>query len=271
MSDHWRFPTHGANSDGVILWEVVPHRKRGRGMDIDDSRMHVLEGAANFRDLGGFPTADGRQVRRGRLFRSDVLYRLTDADMEALRALGIRTVIDLRSEREVRTYGIGPLDTPDIRHVNVPLVDDATAETATLADVSIGLLRHLPDAFRSIVGHLAEGPFPLVLTCFAGKDRTGIASALILGALGVSRRDIVADYALSERHMARLMGLHATSNPDYVRGDPLPDWLLATPATMEAILTAIDEEWGSIRGYLASIGVPSDELDRFAGALIEPA
>lgn len=239
-------------------------------MDIGGSRIHTLEGAANFRDLGGLSTSDGREVRRGRVFRSDALYRLTDSDLNVLLALGIRTVIDLRSTEEVRNYGIGPLEKAGIWHVNVPLFYDDPIMAASMVDEYIGLLRHVRDGFRTIFGHLAEDHCPLVLNCFAGKDRTGITSALILGALSVPDHLIVADYALSEQHMARHMHIHRASH-DHESLDTLPAWLMAAPTTMEATLAAIAEEWGSVRGYLKSIGLSSDELERIVSSLTASA
>lgn len=240
-------------------------------MTSSESRILLLEGAANFRDLGGLPTADGRVVRRGRIFRSDVLYRLTNNDMSVLRALGIRTVIDLRSPGEVRHYPKSPLAAIGLQHVNVPIVTDELSITESLVDDYVLLLRHVREGFRSIFGHLARDHYPLVINCFAGKDRTGITSALILGALGVPDGEIVADYALSEQHMSRLMSIHRAPDDAPAGPETLPPWLVATPATMEATLSTIATEWGSVRGYLDAIGVPADDLQRIVDALVEPA
>lgn len=101
-------------------------------MTIHESRILQLEGAANFRDLGGLPTSDGGFVRRGRIFRSDVLYRLTERDTIALRPLGIRTVIDLRARDEVDYYPESPLKVAGLQHFNVPIVADASMVAGSL-------------------------------------------------------------------------------------------------------------------------------------------
>lgn len=238
---------------------------------IDESRILQLEGVVNFRDLGGLPTSDGRTVRRGRIYRSDVLYRLTPGDTIALRPLGIRTVIDLRSRDEVRNYPESPLIAAGLQHFNVPIVVDAPLVANTMVEDNLLLLRNVREGFRAIFGHLARDIFPVVINCFAGKDRTGLASALILGALGVPDDEIVADYALSERHMLRHLNLHRASDDAPAHSGPLPSWLVATPATMEMTLNAISEEWGSVRGYLEAIGVSADELRRISKALVETA
>jgi len=240
-------------------------------MTSSESRILVLEGAANFRDLGGLPTADGRVVRRGRIFRSDVLYRLTNNDTIVLRALGIRTVIDLRSLDEVRHYPKSPLAAIGLQHFNVPIVTDELSITESLVDDYVLLLRNVREGFRRIFGHLARDHYPLVINCFAGKDRTGITSALILGALGVPDGEIVADYALSEQHMSRLMSIHRASDDAPAGPATLPPWLVATSATMDATLSTIATEWGSVRGYLEAIGVTADDLQRIVDSLVEPA
>jgi len=244
--------------------------KRGdAGMTINEPRILQLEGAVNFRDLGGLPTSDGGLVRRGRIFRSDVLYRLTESDTIVLRPLGIKTVIDLRSRDEVRNYPESPLKVAGIHHFNVPIVTDASMVPGSMTEEYLLLHRKVGEGFRVIFGHLANDHYPLVINCFAGKDRTGLTSALILGALGVPDDEIVADYALSEQHMLRHMHIHRASDDAPAGSGLLPTWLAATSATMEATLHAISEEWGSVRGYLESIGIPAEELQQISDALVE--
>jgi protein-tyrosine phosphatase len=109
----------------------------------------------------------------------------------------------------------------------------------------------------------------LVINCFAGKDRTGLTAALILGALGVPDDVIVADYALSGQYMFRHVHIHQSPDDASPPPEVLSSWLEATPATMEATLQAIAAEWGSVRGYLASIGVPAAEQRQIKAALVE--
>lgn len=238
-------------------------------MNMHELRKIELEGAANFRDLGGLPTSEGGSVRRGCLFRSDVLYRLAEIDTIALRPLGIRTVIDLRSRDEVRSYPESPLKVAGLQHVNVPIVSDVYSETGDIPEDYLLLLRNAGEGFREIFGLLASDPYPLVINCFAGKDRTGLTSALILAAIGVPDDVIVADYALSERHMRRHMHIHRSPDAVTAASGPLPTWLEASATTMEATLQVISAQWGSVPGYLASIGIPADELQQISDALVE--
>jgi protein-tyrosine phosphatase len=236
-------------------------------MTIDASRIHQLEGAANFRDLGGLPTSDGRIVRRGHIFRSDVLYKLTENDMLVLQPLGIRTVIDLRSHDEVRKSAQSRLRAAGLQHFHVPIVDvTEPGADNSLVDQYVQLLRNVGDGFRSIFGHLAQDHYPIVVNCFAGKDRTGITSALILGALGVPEGEIVADYALSGQNMLRLLHLHPQPGVD--PADIPPSWIAVDAVIMERFLAAITAEWGSVHGYLTSIGVTHDEITHIQETLI---
>ena len=240
----------------------------------DDTTLHAsriirLEGAANVRDLGGIPTSDGRSVRRGRIFRSDVLYRLTETDTLTLRSYGIRTVIDLRSHHEVSHYPESSLKRANLQHFNVPIMTDAKMGLGNMAEDYLLLLRDAGAGFREIFGYLARDYDPLVINCFAGKDRTGLASALIQGALGVPDDVIAADYALSEQHMFHHMHIHRAPEDTTAGPRLLPSWLEANSATMESTLQAIAEEWGSVWGYLVSIGIPAEELRQISDALIE--
>jgi protein tyrosine/serine phosphatase len=205
------------------------------------------------------------------MFRSDVLYRLTGNDSLALSALGIRTVIDLRSTGEVNHYPESPLKLAGLQHFNVPITTDEASATGSLAEDYLLLLRNAHEGFREVFGHLANDHFPLVMNCFAGKDRTGLTCALVLGALGVPDDVIAADYAFSEQHMARLMHIHR--RPEVLLAEPgvLPTWLAATSETMVETLHAISAEWGSVHGYLESIGIPAEELRRICEALVECA
>jgi len=260
-----------SDKNTVQTREPVEHPLSGdaAGTTIHESRILQLEGAANFRDLGGLPTSDGGLVRRGRIFRSDVLYRLTEGDTIALRRLGIRTVIDLRSRDEVRRYPQSSVKVAGLHHVNVPIGVDAYSATESLTEDYMLLLRGAGTGFREIFGHLAKVHSPLVINCFAGKDRTGLTSALILGSLGVPDDVIVADYTLSESNMWRLMDIHRSTIAAPVESGLLPTWLAATSATMDATLHAISEEWGSVRRYVESIGVPAEELRQIRDALVD--
>ena len=175
---------------------------------------HVrLEGNYNLRDLGGYETADGRVVKTGRLFRSDELHGLTDADLDVIAELGVRVMFDLRNEEERRLKPnrippdvvVHERQAPPQEKQGRTLEEQvAQGERPIQADddefgaVYVALLTYLGKELRHIVELAAEADEkPLLFHCVAGKDRTGIAAAILLGLLGVPDETILDDYELT--------------------------------------------------------------------------
>ena len=169
----------------------------------------ALEGGSNFRDLGGYRTADGHTVRKGMVFRSAHLGTLTDRDRAALGKLGVRTVVDLRGVSEAaetphRIDGtgariVGAHIEPRIGEKIRAAVEDGTASPFLmmqyLTDHYRDYPRHCAPGFRTLFATLSDGTHrPLVFHCTAGKDRTGFASALLLTLLGVPWDTVMEDY-----------------------------------------------------------------------------
>lgn len=242
-------------------------------------RVIELEGCLNFRDLGGYPTADGRRVRWRRLFRSDGLHVLSAADVRRLRdELQIGDVIDLRSSAELRIDGRGLLEREPIRFHHLPLFDGANvsadreaAAALNLADRYFLLAEFARDAIARVVMVLAEAPSPAVYHCAAGKDRTGVVSAVLLGALGVRDEMIVADYAATQENLDAIVArLMATEGYRSMLEALPPDTLHAEPATMIDLLTRVRERYGSMAEYLIAAGVARSTLEQLADATLEP-
>ena len=158
-----------------------------------------LEGCLNFRDLGGYPTADGRRLRWRRLFRSDALHHLTPADVLRLREeIGLAHVVDLRSSGELRAEGRGPLEREPLAFHHLPLFDGLGGRRAAegvpdLAELYFAMAEYAREPIARVIATLARASGPAVYHCAAGKDRTGLVSAVLLGLLGVRDEQIVAD------------------------------------------------------------------------------
>lgn len=230
----------------------------------------VLEGAYNFRDLGGLPGPDGKRVVARRVFRADRLSHLTAADSALLAGLGITRVFDLRSSAELAGDGIGEFAAVADRHRHVPLVQvalsasDPTIDWAgiNLQDRYLEMLRVGGAVIRTVFEHIAgAGVCGTVFHCTGGKDRTGVLAAVLLRALGVADEVIVEDYAVSEVYLEPVVRLHRESmeaegiDPAailYLCGSP--------PRRMRDMLTAMDETWGSIDDYLRAIGVTQETM-----------
>jgi protein-tyrosine phosphatase len=182
----------------------------------DSPARHLnLEGASNFRDLGGYPTVDGRTVRWRQIFRSNHLGRLTAADIEIVRRLGVRSAFDFRGleERAIAACGIETIAVHSlpIEPTVVATLRARLAAGSLSADDALEIMResyrnyvrHNTHSFRALFAHLLEDHAPLVIHCTAGKDRTGFACALVLHAVGVPDDVIAEDYLLTNRFYRR--------------------------------------------------------------------
>jgi protein-tyrosine phosphatase len=228
-----------------------------------------LYGQSNFRDLGGYTTADGRRVKPGLIFRSGELSNLTPDDYRVLATLRLRTVYDLRTDGEraaaPTVWAAGPVQTLASSKPGSPLAGlsptgGGALTPAVARTIMLGFYRQMPTAyapeFKVIFQQLLDDQAPLLLHCTAGKDRSGLASALILTALGVPRAQVVADYELTNRHLDLADLRRAGVNSAFLARMP-PDvaqvFLAADPAYLQASFQAIDQNYGSIDAYLAQV------------------
>ena len=226
----------------------------------------MLEGCVNFRDLGGYATRDGREIGWRRLFRADGLNRLTEADRSLLVELGLATVIDLRTVDEAEQRGRFPVEEVPVRYVDLPLTDllPSPEELPEWREASYVASRYGrmvdeggPVLTQAIEVLASAGSLPAVVHCSAGKDRTGVLSALVLAFLGVPDQTIVEDYALSAAAMDRLFERLKAEYPDSVEEVErfAPAILHVAPATMEEFLESIRAAYGSYEGLAGALGV----------------
>lgn len=236
----------------------------------------LLVGAPAFRDIGGLRTADHRRVRAGRVFRSCGLMELTDADVQVVRdRIGLRCVIDLRDANEVERDGIGPLPVDRLVYRNLPLLDvveHGPAQGDTLLDRYRRFLERGAPNLARVVETIAEpAHHPLVVHCTAGKDRTGIVTALLLAVLGVDAQSIATDYGAGRAQRDWLLQFLARRG---VQGPRLaamrPEWLDSDPAVMHDFLRMLQAEHGGAARYLAAAGCNGAVLQRLQHALLEP-
>jgi protein-tyrosine phosphatase len=246
-------------------------------------RLVPLESAFNVRDLGGYPTVDGRVVRWRTLYRADALHRLTDDEVTLLGERGVRTALDLRSDAEVErgqlaaerlgltlhhlpvlggTWAIGDLD-----------LEGEPGEV--LSSLYVGMLDVGAPAIRAALEVLAgDDALPALFHCSAGKDRTGVLAAIVLTLLGVHREVVVADYALTSRSMERMLAAmreRRSASPDWTETlQEQPSAFVMAPAeAMERFLDRVADLHGDVDGYVASIGVDPEVLDRLRDRLLE--
>lgn len=236
-----------------------------------------LEGASNFRDLGGYRTVEGRTVRWRQLFRSNHLGRLTEADAAIVRRLGVRSAFDFRGleERASAACGLTEIEVYSlpIEPTVIAALKARLAAGSLSAPVALEIMRESyrnyvllnTDSFRALFAHLLEDRAPLVIHCTAGKDRTGFACALILHALGVPDEVIAEDYLLTNRFYRR----------DPSSASELPDDVRAAIGSVEASFLAaafgaIRLAYGDVEHYLLDgLGLRERERARLKARYLE--
>lgn len=255
-------------------------------------RLLPLEGGRNFRDLGGYTTADGQTVRWGRLFRSGYMTGLTNADYDYLSAIGIKVVCDLRSKQERENEPTKWRANPGARYVSWDYESVSSGMEALFADGVptpqqthefmrdgyADIVYDQSDRYAVIFDELAAGNIPLAFNCSAGKDRAGMAAALILTALGVERDQIVHDYSLSETfvdYMAAFAGPDIDKDSPYAFLAQLPPEVLSPmlrsdPEFINTAFKTIETDHGSVMNFIRTeLKVSDEELAAIRGALLE--
>ena len=251
-------------------------------------RLLPLEGAQNFRDLGGYPTEGGRRVRWGRVFRSDSLAGLSDADLGYLERIGLRLVCDFRGDAEVAEEPNRLAGRPGFDYWRQPLGDASVQpsewrrrfESGELGDVDASWLtrsyRGMMDQCAAEIGAVfrrlaREDGLPAVLNCTAGKDRTGVSAALLLLVLGVAREHVLEDYALTGRYTGDR--IRAAERFFAGRGvDPTRVSALmgSEPATLAGALDHLEEaHGGALRWARERAGLTDAELAALRETLLE--
>jgi protein-tyrosine phosphatase len=243
-------------------------------------RLVPLAQGSNFRDIGGYPAADGKHVRWGLIYRSGAQPMLSDADLAELRGLRLAQLVDLRSDEE-RVLAPTRIDGVAYTAVGYSMQELMPAGGSKPIRNGADLYRRFPERFapqlKIIFADLLGSHAPLVYNCSAGQDRTGFATAMILSALGVPRETIYADYLLStvyRRPEFEMPPIDAAAHP----GDPVAQMFAqyhkraARPQSLiddqgHPFLTGafeeIDAKWGAVDGYLQQeIGLTPTDITR---------
>jgi len=241
------------------------------------------DGCLNVRDLGGHKTEDGRTTAYGRVVRADSISRLSDGGWAALVDYGIRTVVDLRYHSELETEAPRNLDV-DVFHLSLfgEPDDERWAELDALgcaAGDDAGFTRviylevleeHRANLARAVAAVGEAAPGGVVVHCQAGKDRTGLVTALLLRLAGVPRADVAADYAVSERNLAPLVAEWIAEADDDAERERRRR-IGATPAdAMRGVLDELERRYGDVRAYLRAGGASDGALEAARARLLEP-
>lgn len=249
--------------------------------EIPERRL-AFEGAANFRDLGGYPAADGRKTRWRRLYRADSLGDLTPADLVRLDGLGLRGLIDFRIEVErtlkpdrlpsgatIRTLELGflPVGTLDLlARVRAGTITADRLRREVLGHYRLFVSDHRREYRETVLFAADPANAPLLIHCTSGKDRTGIAAAILLLAVGVPREVVLEDYDLTNRYIRDVSHLFGPQTPQAL----ISLLLSAQRSYLEAALDEMDRRFGSFDAYLeAGLGIDGATRARLTQILTE--
>lgn len=242
------------------------------------TRRLAWEGVLNARDLGGYPAAGGRETRWGAVVRSDSLADLTAAGQAALAGYGVRTIIDLRLADEIARHP-NPFATPGdhgVGYTNVSVIDPAAGfppETDTLGQNYLWMLDRFAGFVAEVIAAVAVAPEGGVLIhCAAGKDRTGLISALLLGLAGVPAETIAADYAMTAELLRprEQEWLAACPPEERAEREAMIARYAPTAEVMLAVLAGLTERYGGVEPYLLEAGVSRADLERLRERMLAP-
>lgn len=249
----------------------------------------AIPGAINLRTLGGLPVRDG-VIRRNAIYRSAMTHHIEPAGWMQLAAdHSLRTVVDLRHDLELAEDGVAAFTEFGIRHLNLPVGGDAPEVTPEAraerlralmsgegdwVELYLGMTENARESYRAFFDTLAdEDSLAVLFHCSGGRDRTGVASALLLGALGADDAVIARDYArtgeLLRPHGHRFMRIASQiSMPE----EEILEIVVGTDeATMLGFLAGMRERHGSVEGYLGDSGVSGAVIGHLRELLVEPA
>ena len=260
---------------------LTGRQQREQETEAQGERRRVpFEGAKNFRDLGGYPTGQGSRTRWRLVFRSGNLHKLTPGDLDEYQRLGVRAVFDLRGDTE------RSLEPDPFPSVHLPVLDELAdqdgagllrARNAKEAEDAIfriywGMLERRGPVFGELLTSIANPEnLPALVHCTAGKDRTGIAAALLLGVLGVSRETVLEDYELTGQvALADVRSLRAALAAAGIPAEAATVVLEAPAGPMRTALDELDKRFGGTEEYLLGpAGVSRDVLERLRELLTE--
>jgi protein-tyrosine phosphatase len=240
-----------------------------------------LDGCFNFRDLGGYHAEPGQRMRAGQVFRADGLQHLSRADLDRLQdEFKLGAVIDLRSTHEIEQDGRGDIAHEPLAFHHVPLFDRTSGDSSdqrdpreflsNMGELYFLMLSAASGPIARVTELIAESTTPIVFHCAAGKDRTGVISALLLSLLGVPRETLILDYAFSRQNLEKINArLSESSTYQDLMASLPPDAYEAEPATMHGFLDRIASEFGSMREWAEGVGIDAARVGQLRARLLE--
>lgn len=283
------------SEDGCVLVEGLDPSERyyfvleAQGDTLVTAERRVcMDGAVNFRDLGGYETSDGRRVKWGSAFRSDGLARLSAMDIKRLKHIGIRRVYDFRTASEMEGAPDRLPEDGSVDHINLAVShgrfdfadavkrlkngDHSWLTPDFMVNGYIGNLEQYAHCWAEVIRDLARhGNSPILFHCTGGKDRAGTCAALVLLALGVPEEQVIDDHQLSNIYIARLLPrLYRQMEDAGINPDALFPFLTAPRECIVAVMDYIAGRYGTAGNYLVKkAGLSHGELRQLKHNMVE--
>ena len=250
--------------------------------DVDPRRHLELEGTVNTRDVGGYPTADGRQTRWGQLLRSDSLHELSPKSQQTLIDFGLRSVLDLRKSREMQEKRNAFFGSErGVKYYHQNMVGDTYIRERESIPEGLDYVEHMRWSYSVVLDRrkshindtlvLLSQPetMPALVHCAGGTERTGLIVGLVLGIAGVADETIAEDFALTAQFTyERYLESHPEVNTDsYTMADHKAK--ICRPDTMLAVLRTLEERYCGAVGYARNIGMSEEQIGSLRDAMIE--
>jgi len=223
----------------------------------------MLETTQNTRELGGYVIRDGLATKRNSLWRSDVQNYPSEADFALLMERGITTILDLRGDKDIARKPSGFAKVEGFTYINCPIIEGSgvpeSVEQVPVSYLAIAQAENMPKVFKTI----ANAKNGVMFNCTAGKDRTGVVSAILLLHAGVSDADIIVNYVLTREYGRERLELVHKNFPEV-------DMNIVTPKEwyMEEFLRLFREKFGTTEGYFKALGLNGTEIENIRRKLV---
>jgi len=245
-----------------------------------------IPGAHNLRDLGGYVTKDGRQIKWRKIFRGGIMSGIDMNAPDQMRALKLCSICDFRTIAEQTASPDRWYELDRLNRYSLPIGEGRVdkLELLTASNFKTGKEHHLYKANRSYVNHesktfkaffdilLDENNYPILFHCTAGKDRTGFASIVLLSALGINQKTIIDDYLLTNKYTEAFIekNLESISKNLNIEADLLVTIFQAKEAYLEGAFEAINKNYGSMSDYIQrALGIGESEIEKLKNILLE--
>lgn len=228
-----------------------------------DEIRSLLETTQNTRELGGYVVQDGLATKRNSLWRSDVQNYPSKEDFELLKERGITTIIDLRGDKDLARKPSGFANEEGFTYINCPIIEGSgvpeSVEKVPVSYLAIAQAENMPKVFKAI----ANAKTGVMFNCTAGKDRTGVVSAILLLHARVSDEDIIENYVLTKKYGRERLELVHKNFPEV-------DMNIVTPREwfMEEFLRLFRGKFGTTQNYFKSLGLSEEETEKIKRKLV---